>query len=635
MNNFILKKKFYVVLPPPNITGELHIGHFFQYFIIDIIIKWKISQGYKIYFLLGFDHAGISTIIKFKKKKNILIYKKYLKKKFKNNLLYINFLIKKKSIEFTLNKNYKKCLIIFFYKLIKKKYIYLDKKFVYFDFKIKSTISEIEIKKKYCFKYIFYIKYNLNKLNIIVYSKNIESIPFDNILISNCYDIRYNFLKNKIYNPFKKKINLFFSKKINKNFASGVIRLSNYFKNYLYLKKNFEIISYLNEKLKIKIYLYKYLNNKFIKSKKKFLNYKINFYTLKKNVLNYLILNNYLICIKKYKTFILINEKNNCKIISILTDQFFFKIRKILSIKKIFKKIIIFPKKYKNLCKVWIKNISDWCISRQINFGIKIPFYKDKYNNLYNFKIFRFFFFYKINDVFDTWFNSSIWIIFIYKKIKKKQNILISGFDILFFWIIKMIINNIIFFKNTLIEKIFLHGIIRNKNNEKFSKSMNNILNFNKLKNMFFIIKKNLLKNSLKENIKIIIIKKKKYYIYYKKNFIIIYYYKFKFNIIKYYKNYNFYQIFNLKKKISYNFISKKIFLLMTKLLFPINNKILTKKWNFTINFYYTNYFLKKIIIIKIFKKNYLLKNLRNINYFEIFFKLKIIFYVKYKNKTF
>ncbi|AFP83595.1 class I tRNA ligase family protein [Candidatus Carsonella ruddii] len=632
MNNFILKKNFYIILPPPNITGELHIGHFFQYFIIDSIIKWKFLQGYKINFIIGFDHAGISTIIKFKNKKKILLYKKYLKKKFIKNFLYINFLIKNKNIEFTLNKNYKKCLIFFFYKLIKNKYIYLDKKFVYFDFKIKSTISEIEIKKKYCYKYIYYIKYILNNINIIVYTKNIESLPFDNVLISNCLDKRYNYLKNIVYNPFKKKINLFFSKKINKNFASGITRLSNCLKSYLYFNKNIEVISYLNEKLKIKIYLYKYLKNKFIKSKKKFLNYKINFYTLKKNVLNYLIYNNYLICLKKYKTFILINEKNNCKIISILTDQFFYKIRKIISIKKIFKKINIFPKKYKKLCEVWIKNISDWCISRQINFGIKIPFYKDKNNNLYINKNFRFIFFYKINDVFDTWFNSSIWIIFIYKKIKKKQNLLISGFDIIFFWIIKMIINNVIYFKNTLIEKIFLHGIIRNKNNEKFSKSMNNILNFNLLKNNFFIIKKNLLKNSLKENIKLFIKKYKKYYIYYKKNFIILYYYKFKFKIIKYYKNYNFYQIFNLKKKISYNFISKKIFLLICKLLFPINNKIFNKKWNFSINFYYYKYFIKKILIIKIFNKNYLIKNLRINNYFEIFFKLKIIFYVKYKN---
>ncbi|AFP84339.1 class I tRNA ligase family protein [Candidatus Carsonella ruddii] len=625
--NFIVKKTFSILLPPPNITGELHIGHFYQYFIIDFILKWKLIQGYKITTKFGFDHAGISTIIKFKKKNKIFNFVKKLKINFFKKMYFINFIFNKK-IEFTLNNCYKKITRKIFFFLFKNDIIYVKKKNINFDFKLKSTISDSEIYKKVYKKFLFLVKYKFNNLNIIIPVSNILSIITDTgIIINNKINTNFNILT-----PFKIKVKIIKKNNLNK-FKFRKISPIFYNKDYLLSVENkINIITFLTNKKKVKLLNYKYFKNVIIENKK-IKNYKIKEMFLKKNVLKYLFYNNYIVCIKKIKSYTNINKKNNSKIFYLLIDQWYLKIKKVFSIKKIIKKIIIIPKKYNKLLNNWVINLSDWCISRQINWGLKIPILIDKEKFIYLKKISRIENYKNLNEVLDTWFNSSIWSIYIYSKNKKKQNILISGFDIIFFWILKMIIINLFCFKKIFLNKILLHGIIKDYKNRKISKSYCNSIPFKKLKNKINKYKNIFINNISSTNVKIVYKNKNinfflnKNKAIFNNNLILHYFYFYKFKLIKNFENFN-----NIKNKniINKNFLSKKIYLKLLCLDFPIKNKILINKWNFTIN-YLTNYKIKLnfYFIIKIFKKKYLIKK----NYFAIFNKIIFIVYAKYKNK--
>ncbi|MFI4878761.1 MAG: class I tRNA ligase family protein [Candidatus Carsonella ruddii] len=592
IHNFFKKKFFLIILPPPNITGFLHIGHFFQYFILDVIIKWNLLQENKILFFFGFDHAGVSAINKFKNIKNVIIQKKKIISSFFKQIRYINFLIINKKIIFTLNKNYNNFIIKNFLLLFNKKKIFLSNKILNFKKNI-GIISDSEIKKIIFKKYLYYIKYKIKKYIYVLSTSNINLIINKSILVTN---FKINF--KKIYSPFKIFLPIYNIKKKIINF-SKIIKLS--FKNnndFLFFKKTY--INILNIKKK-------------------------NFF------LNFIVKNNYLLCVKKYKSYNYIYIKfivKNKKI-----KQWFFNIKKIINFNKILIKIKIFPIKYKKIFFSWIKNMSNWCISRQIKWGTYIPILIDNEFNVYSIFFLRFIKYYKIKDVFDTWFNSSFWIMFIHIKFKKTNNLILSSFDIIFYWLIKIIINNIFFKKKILIKLFLIHGLIKDKNGKKISKTTDNVINFFHIKKNINKIKKILIKNIFinnKLNINIFSIKKKKILKKFNKTNIndLFLYYNYK---KKYIFNINNY-IFNLNNFLLYknNTFSKKIYLFFIKLLF--NKKILNNNWNFTNNFFINKLNINYYYIIKIKKKLLIINNMLFLYYFEIFFFIKIIFYVKYKN---
>ncbi|WP_280956233.1 class I tRNA ligase family protein [Candidatus Carsonella ruddii] len=604
-----------MVLPPPNITGEMHIGHFFQYFIIDLIIKFKILQNYKIIYIFGFDHAGISAFLKFKKKKKINKQKKILEKKYFFQLKYINFYIINKKIEFTINKNYEKIIIKYFLSFYKKKIVFIKKKHINY---IKNEIiSDSEINKKIFFKKMYFLKYKKKNFYIISKTSNLKSIIFNTFLY-------YNYFKKKffhLFTPFKIKI-LFLINNI--NFNKQIVKLSPNINNYDYLicfKNKQKII--INNK---KYIFYKLRKNYFIRTNKKIFFYIIS----KKKIFYFLKKNNYIISVKNYISYKNFATKKIIK--NKLFDQWYLKIKKLINLKKILINFKIIPNKYKKIFFTWIKNINNWCISRKINWGTKIPIFFDNEFNIYIYKYDRIEKFFHLKEVFDTWYNSSFWIFFNFVKNNKILDIILSGFDIIFYWIIKMIIINILIKKNLLIKKIIIHGLIKDKFGKKISKTTNNFINFNQIKKNINKIRSFLIKNIYEDNKIINFLIKKKFFIIKNQNFLniisdIYYFYKFKKKILFFFKK----KIFFEKKKtfLNKNICSKKIFILITKLLYPIKNFIKTIEWNFILNIFLNKIIFIYIFLIKIKNRNYLIKKK---NYFEIFFKIKTVFYVKHKN---
>lgn len=582
--NINLIKIFY--LPPPNITGKLHIGHSMNFILTDILVKINKLLGYKTIWIPGLDHAGISTQIVIKKflykygvregnikKKFLKIFFKKWKKKYSLSIIKqikkFNVSINWKFKYFTLNKLISKLVKKIFIRLYKKNIIKKKYSLINWDPVLKSNISNIELKKKYKKKYIFKIIYILIKIKGFFFINNLYNIKFKNKIkkIKNII-----FFKKKILNPYN----------------------------------NIKLYLILNKKNKIK-------TNK----KNKLLNKKYIFFNLKK----YNIILN---ITKKYKI-IKVSEKTNSKINRIKKNQWFILVKKRniffkkKSIKKILlnsfkRKIKIIPKKWKRIYIKWIKNIKNWCISRQIWIGHKIPvFYKNNKIIIINkfkekFLIKKYIFLKKETHVLDTWFSSSLLPIISKLLILKKFNfknfikseIIITGYDIFFFWIVRMIIFSLYFLKKAPFKYIYIHGLIVDENGKKMSKSLGNIINPDNF------LKNNKIKNI--DNLRYIIS-----------------------------------SLNNKKKNIKFNFNFKDYFYLLNKIInltnFIINNCNIYKNFSF-INYltkneknsFINNWIISiieeyKIIIYNNFKKVNLYNN--NIIIYNLIKKLYSNFYLE------
>ncbi|QJC36450.1 valine--tRNA ligase [Enterobacteriaceae endosymbiont of Donacia simplex] len=542
-NNFLKnkfnysKKCFSIMVPPPNITGSLHIGHALQYTLIDILVRYHRMLGKNILCQVGIDHAGIATqnLIEQKifnetgKTKNNYSQKFFLDNIWKWKDKYCNIIYNQmKSLglstewekaRFTMDDKFIKSVRDIFIILYNQGLIYKKKRLIHWDLKLKTVISDLEVEYKKNKTNLWYIKYFLsnqiktlnNKNYLIVATTRPETLLADSAIAINPLDQRYNYLIGKyvIVPIINRKIPIIADNYAKITKGTGCVKISpaHDFNDYkVAIKHNLPIINIFDLKGNIleKCQIFN-KKQKFIKlndSIPKILQ-KIHFLNARNIILKKIKQQGLLVKYEIRTRLIPFSMRSNTIIIPMLTNQWYLN-TKILSQKAINavkeKKIIFFPKKYENMFYSWMNNIQDWCISRQLWWGHKIPVWYDNKNNIYvgknekeikkKYNLDKNFYLKQDSDVLDTWFSSSLWTFITLDWPNNKKfsffhptNIIISGFDIIFFWISRMIMmtmhivknkNNIpqIPFKN-----ILMTGLLRDNKGNKMSKSKGNVIN--------------------------------------------------------------------------------------------------------------------------------------------------------------
>ncbi len=503
-------KKFSVVIPPPNVTGRLHMGHALNNSLQDVLIRFKRMKGFETLWQPGTDHAGIATqavveqnLVKENLDKNKLGRDAFIKRiwswKKESGGIIIDQLKKLgcscdwTRTRFTMDKDLSKAVIKVFVDLYNNKLIYKDKKLINWDTKLKTAISDLEVDQRDVQSQLYYIDYNVENSHkkITIATTRPETMMGDTAIAVNPKDERYKSLigKNVIIPIVNRTIQIITDHYADPDQGSGAVKITpaHDFNDYEVGKRNnLQIINIFEKNGSI--------NKNGIKE---FIG--LDRFEARKLLIRKLKDEGYLSKIESIKNKIPYGDRSNTIIEPLLTKQWFVDAKKLA--KKPIKivnegKTTFYPNNWTKTFFQWMKNIEPWCISRQIWWGHRIPAWYDNDNNIFvaenkieafklakkkNKKKFRL---RQETDVLDTWFSSALWPFATLgwpKKTKELSkfyptSVLVTGFDIIFFWVARMLMMGNYFNKNTPFNKIYVHALVRDEKGQKMSKSKGNVI---------------------------------------------------------------------------------------------------------------------------------------------------------------
>tara|TARA_Y100001970_G_scaffold43656_1_gene54422 strand:+ start:166 stop:2793 length:2628 start_codon:yes stop_codon:yes gene_type:complete len=504
------KKKFSIVIPPPNVTGSLHMGHALNNSIQDLLIRFHRMNNYETLWQPGTDHAGIATQALVERKlekeginKLDIGRDEFIKKVWEWKNQYGDIIInqlKKLGCScdwsrnaFTMDENLSKSVQKVFVDLYNKKIIYKAKKLVNWDTVLKTAISDLEVDQREVNSKLYYIKYKLENNDdfITIATTRPETMLGDTAVAVHPNDKRYkNKLgKNVILPIVGKKIKIIADVYADPKQGSGAVKITpaHDFNDYEVGKRNnLEIINILTEEGKIN----ENAPNEYIG---------LDISEARKKILNELSNNNLLVKEENIKNKIPYGDRSNSIIEPFLTEQWFANAKKLsINAKKIVtsRKTKFFPKNWSKTYFQWMNNIEPWCISRQLWWGHQIPAWygpdkkifvansfeeaKKKAKKFYKkeVKLIR------DQDVLDTWFSSGLWPFATLGWPKKNDyikkfyptTVLVTGFDIIFFWVARMMMFGMEFIKKEPFKDIYVHALVRDEKGQKMSKSKGNVI---------------------------------------------------------------------------------------------------------------------------------------------------------------
>ena len=504
------KKKFSIVIPPPNVTGSLHMGHALNNSIQDLLTRFHRMNNYETLWQPGTDHAGIAT--------QALVEKKLEKEGIsKNNLGRENFInkvwewknqygdiilnqLKKLGCScdwsrnaFTMDDNLSNSVIRVFVELHKKKIIYKSKKLVNWDTVLKTAISDLEVDQREVNSKLYYIKYPIDGTNefITIATTRPETMLGDTAVAVNPKDKRFKKYKNKDVNlPLVgRKIKIIFDNYADPEQGTGAVKITpaHDFNDYDVGQRNkLKTINVFTDDGKI---------NDNCPEKYQGLDR----FEARKIILEDLKNLNLFVKEESIKNKVPYGDRSNSIIEPYLTEQWFADAKKLsIKAKKIVKskKTNFFPENWSKTYFQWMNNIEPWCISRQLWWGHQIPAWYGPDKKIFvalnekeakqNAKKF-----YKKDvelkrdpDVLDTWFSSGLWPFATlgwntkdpYLKKFYPTSVLVTGFDIIFFWVARMIMFGMEFIKKEPFKDIYVHALVRDEKGQKMSKSKGNVI---------------------------------------------------------------------------------------------------------------------------------------------------------------
>ncbi len=504
------KKKFSVVIPPPNVTGSLHMGHALNNSIQDLLIRYHRMNNFETLWQPGTDHAGIATQALVEKKlssenikKDDLGREKFIEKVWDWKGEYGDIIInqlKKLGCScdwsrnaFTMDENLSNAVIKVFVDLYKKKLIYKAEKLVNWDTVLKTAISDLEVDQREVNSKIYYIKYPIDGSNefITIATTRPETMLGDTAIAVNPKDKRYKkFIKKFAVIPIvNRKIKIITDNYADPEQGTGALKITpaHDFNDYDVGKRNnLDIINIFTEDGKINqnaISTYVGLDR----------------FEARKKILNELKEKDFFVKEENIKNKVPYGDRSNSVIEPFLTEQWFADAKKLsVKAKKIVKskKTNFFPTNWSKTYFQWMNNIEPWCISRQLWWGHQIPAWYGPDNKIFvelnekdALKSARKFYKRDVKltrdpDVLDTWFSSGLWPFATLGWPKKNDylkkfyptTVLVTGFDIIFFWVARMAMFGMEFLNKEPFKDIYVHALVRDEKGQKMSKSKGNVI---------------------------------------------------------------------------------------------------------------------------------------------------------------
>ncbi|WP_324672928.1 valine--tRNA ligase [Mycoplasma sp. 888] len=491
------KEPFTILLPPPNVTGKLHLGHALDVYIPDTIIRYKKLNGFDVMWVPGMDHAGIATQSKVEDVlfqstgqtrhdlgreafvDKIWEWKSEYANLFRQQWSKIGLALDYSAERFTLDAEANEAVSKVFIDLYNKGFIYKGVKAINWDVKLQTALSNIEVNNEPTEQKMYYINYPIKDSNdvLTIATVRTETLLSDVAVVFNPNDSRYKDLEGQfVIHPItKKELPIITDEYVDINFGSGLMKLS------AHAEVDIDIIKKHNLEINETI------------SKDGLINYPalpefhgLERFVAREKIAQFLQDNGYIKKVEITISNVGISDRSKTPVEILVLPQWFVKMEHfrdlILKDLDFPEAVKFYPKRFELTMRQWMENVYDWTISRQLWWGHRIPAWYDQDGNM------------KVQvdspgeewvqdpDVLDTWFSSGLapFVFLGWPQIDEKlkryypTSLLVTGYDIIFFWVARMYFFGLEFIGQKPFDRLLLHGLIRDAQGRKMSKSLNN-----------------------------------------------------------------------------------------------------------------------------------------------------------------
>ncbi|MBK6990300.1 MAG: valine--tRNA ligase, partial [Chitinophagaceae bacterium] len=505
------REPYTIVIPPPNVTGVLHMGHCLNNTIQDILIRRARMQGKNACWVPGTDHASIATeakVVQMLRERGIakssLSREDFLKYAWEWKEKYGGIILQQlkkmgcsldwERTSFTMDPDYYQSVISVFIDLYNKGYIYRGKRMINWDVKAKTALSDEEVIRKETQQKLYHLRYKLDMPGdeyIVIATVRPETIMGDTAICVHPDDERYKHLHGKFaFVPLiDRRIPIITDDYVTMEFGTGALKVtpahdSN--DNQLGQKHNLEVVDIFNEDGTLNADAQIYIGEDRFEARKK--------------IAKELEEKGFLLKTEDYTSEVGYSERTDAVVEPRLSLQWWVDMKKISgpALSAVMDDDVKFyPSKFKNLYRHWMENIKDWCISRQLWWGHRIPAWYDndgrfvvaateqEAKELFSTK-------YGVNnavlkqdeDCLDTWFSSWLWPFEVFKGYSNPNNkdvnyyyptnTLVTAPEIIFFWVARMIMAGYEYKGQKPFSEVYFTGIVRDKQGRKMSKSLGN-----------------------------------------------------------------------------------------------------------------------------------------------------------------
>lgn len=489
-----------IVIPPPNVTGKLHLGHAWDNAIQDTLIRFKRMQGYDTLYLPGMDHAGIATQAKVEAQlrkegkdrhqmgrtafvKQVWAWKDEYAKIIKGQWAKMGLSLDYSRERFTLDKGLSKAVRKVFVQLYKEGLIYRGKYIINWDPKLETALSDIEVIYKDDKGAFYHINYPFadGSGSLEIATTRPETMFGDTAVAIAPGDPRYKkYVGKELILPLVgRHIPVIEDRHVDPKFGTGLVKITpahdpNDFQ--VGKRHNLKQINVMNDDGTMNEECGKYAG--------------MDRFACRKELVADLKKAGYLVKVKPIVHSVGHSERSGVQVEPRLSTQWFVKMKplaeKVLANQKTAGKVHFVPERFEGTLDHWMENVHDWVISRQLWWGHRIPaWYNKKTGKIYvgeqapkDIENWR-----QDPDVLDTWFSSALWPFSTMgwpdtEKADYKRyfptNVLVTGYDIIFFWVSRMIFQSLHFTHERPFKDVVLHGLMRDSQGRKMSKSLGN-----------------------------------------------------------------------------------------------------------------------------------------------------------------